>query len=51
LRLLRGWMAEKQDPETDLFSPPFSSHLKTWWAITAERPFFRCGGVRSRYPC
>jgi len=22
-----------------------------WWAITAERPFFRCGGVRSRYPC
>ena len=31
--------------------PPFSSHLKMWWAITAERPFFRCGGVRSRYPC
>jgi GNAT superfamily N-acetyltransferase len=21
-------------------SPPFSSHLKMWWAITAERPFF-----------
>jgi hypothetical protein len=22
-------------------SPPFSSHLKMWWAITAERRFFR----------
>jgi hypothetical protein len=36
---------------TEEDSPPFSSHLKMWWVITAERPFFRCGGVRSRYPC
>jgi tRNA A-37 threonylcarbamoyl transferase component Bud32 len=36
-KTLDGW---RGIPNQSAFSPPFSSHMKMWWAITAGRPFF-----------